>query len=75
MRSRDLRLSSKRLAIARALMLLGFVALAARAGVFESGEGWEARISDDPGLAALAWLGYLQSDLLSALTDSQGANW
>jgi hypothetical protein len=49
--------------------------LAARAGVFESGAGWEARISDDPGLAALAWLGYLQSDLLSALADSQGANW
>jgi hypothetical protein len=49
--------------------------LAARAGVFESGAGWEARISDEPGLAAVAWLGYLQSDLLSALTDSQGANW
>jgi hypothetical protein len=49
--------------------------LAARAGVFESGAGWEARISDDAGLAAVAWLGYLQSDLLSALTDSQGANW
>jgi hypothetical protein len=51
------------------------LALAARAGVFESGAGWEARISDEPGLAAVAWLGYLQSDLLSALTDSQGANW
>jgi hypothetical protein len=49
--------------------------LAARAGVFESGPGWEGRISDDPALAALAWLGYLQSDLLSALTDSRGPNW
>ncbi len=49
--------------------------LAARAGVFESGAGWEVRISDDPALAALAWLGYLQSDLLSALTDRPGANW
>lgn len=49
--------------------------LAARAGVFESGAGWEARISDDPGLAAVAWLGYLQADLLAALTDSHGPNW
>lgn len=49
--------------------------LAARAGVFESGAGWEARISDDPALAAVAWLGYLQSDLLSALSDTGGANW
>lgn len=48
--------------------------LAARAGVFESGAGWETRISDDPSLAALAWLGYLQSDLLTALTDSSGPN-
>jgi hypothetical protein len=49
--------------------------LAARCGVFESGAGWESRISDDPALAALAWLGYLQSDLLEALTDSTDAYW
>lgn len=49
--------------------------LAARAGVFESGAGWEARISDDPALAAVAWLGYLQSDLLSALSNTGGADW
>jgi hypothetical protein len=49
--------------------------LAARCGVFESGDGWEARVSEDPALAALAWLGYLQSELLAALMDSPGANW
>jgi len=49
--------------------------LAARAGVFEDGAGWESRISEDPALAALAWLGYLQSDLLSALMESAGPNW
>jgi hypothetical protein len=49
--------------------------LAARAGVFESGEGWETRISEDPSLAAVAWLGYLQSDLLSALMGSEGTDW
>ena len=49
--------------------------LAARAGVFESGEGWETRVSQDPALAAVAWLGYLQSDLLSALMESEGSGW
>ena len=49
--------------------------LAARAGVFESGEGWETRISEDPSLAAVAWLGYLQSDLLAALMGSEGTDW
>lgn len=41
--------------------------LAARAGAFEEGPGWELRIADDPGLAAVAWLGYVQSDLVEAL--------
>ena len=49
--------------------------LAARAGVFESGEGWETRVSEDPALAALAWLGYVQSDLLSVLMESEGSRW
>ncbi len=50
------------------------LALAARAGVFESGAGWESRVSEDPALAVVAWLGYLQSDLLSALRDSPDTN-
>jgi hypothetical protein len=42
--------------------------LAARAGAFEDGPGWERRIDDDPALAAVAWLGYVQEELLAALT-------
>jgi hypothetical protein len=49
--------------------------LAARTGVFESGAGWEARVSEDPSLAALAWLGYVQSELLSALMDPSTSGW
>jgi len=41
--------------------------LAARSGVFEEGPGWESRISQDSALAAVAWLGNLQADLISAL--------
>lgn len=42
--------------------------LAARSGVFDEGPGWESRISQDPALAAVAWLGYLQADLIEALS-------
>jgi len=40
------------------------IVLAARAGAFDSGAQWEKDISSDPGLAAVAWLGYLQSELI-----------
>lgn len=43
--------------------------LAARAGAFEDGAAWEHRIDEDPALAAVAWLGYVQTDLLRALAD------
>jgi len=41
--------------------------VAARAGVFDSGAGWEEQVSNDPSLAAVAWLGYLQAELIRAL--------
>lgn len=44
------------------------LALAARSGAFEEGPAWELRVSEDPALAAVAWLGYVQSDLIAALT-------
>lgn len=43
--------------------------LAARAGVFEDGRAWEDRIDEDPALAAVAWLGYVQTELLRALSE------
>ncbi len=43
--------------------------LAARANAFEEGPGWETMISQDPALAAVAWLGALQSDLIEALSE------
>lgn len=46
--------------------------LAARSDAFEKDSGWELRIQDDPGLAAVAWLGYVQSDLVEALTAIRG---
>jgi hypothetical protein len=42
--------------------------LAARAGAFDKGPSWEDRIERDPGLAAVAWLGYVQGELIAALT-------
>lgn len=42
--------------------------LAARAGVFDMGQAWEDRIDEDPALAAVAWLGYVQGELISVLT-------
>lgn len=42
--------------------------LAARAGAFDGGPSWEDRIEEDPSLAAVAWLGYLQGELIAALT-------
>jgi hypothetical protein len=41
--------------------------LAARAGAMDEGPGWEQRVDGDPALAAVAWLGYLQSELVDAL--------
>jgi hypothetical protein len=41
--------------------------LAARAGAFDEGPSWEDRIEGDPGLAAVAWLGYVQGELIAAL--------
>jgi hypothetical protein len=42
--------------------------LAARAGAFDEGPSWEDRIEEDPSLAAVAWLGYIQGELVAALT-------
>lgn len=42
--------------------------LAARSGAFEEGSSWEHRVSEDPALAAVAWLGYVQSELIAAIT-------
>jgi hypothetical protein len=42
--------------------------LAARAGAFEDGPAWEDRIDGNPALAAVAWLGYVQTELLQALS-------
>ena len=44
--------------------------LAARAGVFEEGTAWEDRISQDPALASVAWLGYVQGELIEQLGQS-----
>lgn len=41
--------------------------LAARSGAFERGPDWERDIRRDPSLAAVAWLGYVESDLVEAL--------
>lgn len=41
--------------------------IAARAGVFDSGPGWEEHVASDPTLAAVAWLGYLQGELIRVL--------
>jgi hypothetical protein len=41
--------------------------LAARAGAFEEGPAWERRIDQDSSLAAVAWLGYIQGELIDAL--------
>lgn len=46
---------------------LARLTLAARAGAFEDGSAWELRVSKDPALAAVAWLGYVQSDLIAAI--------
>lgn len=43
--------------------------LAARSGAFDDGAAWELEISSSPALAAVAWLGYVQSELIAALTD------
>jgi len=45
----------------------GRLVLAARAGAFDDGAVWEESISRDPTLAAVAWLGYLQGELIRAL--------
>jgi hypothetical protein len=42
--------------------------LAARAGAFDEGPSWEDRIEEEPSLAAVAWLGYIQGELVAALT-------
>jgi hypothetical protein len=41
--------------------------LAARAGAFNEGVVWEDRIDQDPNLAAVAWLGYVQGELIKAV--------
>ena len=43
--------------------------LAARSGLFDEGPGWESRIETDPNVAAVAWLGYLQSMLIESLPE------
>ena len=43
--------------------------LAAREGAFEDGPTWEDHIEENPALATVAWLGYVQSELLRALSD------
>ncbi len=41
--------------------------MAARSGAFDEGPDWEDRIEVDPTLAAVAWLGYVQGELITAL--------
>ena len=41
--------------------------LAARAGAFDESAPWENRIAEDPALAAVGWLAYIQSELLEAV--------
>ena len=43
------------------------LALAARAGAFEEGEGWERRAVTEPTVAAVVWMAQLQSQLIGAL--------
>ena len=45
------------------------LALAARSGAFDNGANWELEVSTSPALAAVAWLGYVQSELVGVLTD------
>ncbi len=42
--------------------------VAARAGVFDSGPGWEEMVPTDQSLAAVAWLGYVQAELIQTLS-------
>jgi len=56
--------SDEAMAVLRA-MNAARLTLAARSNAFGDDVGWEARISQDSALAAVAWLGYLQSDLLA----------
>ncbi len=42
--------------------------LAARAGVFDDDAEWQENIPRDPALAAVAWLGYVQGELIEALS-------
>ncbi|MCL1597605.1 MAG: DUF2017 family protein [Actinomycetia bacterium] len=42
--------------------------VAARAGVFDSGPGWEEMVPTNQSLAAVAWLGYVQAELIRVLT-------
>ncbi len=46
--------------------------LAARAGAFDLGPGWEEEIAADPSLAAVAWLGMVQSELIRTLSSPEG---
>ncbi|MEZ5175329.1 MAG: DUF2017 family protein [Acidimicrobiia bacterium] len=43
------------------------LALAARSGAMDGGPGWELRISADKRLAVVAWLGFVESQLLAAM--------
>ena len=47
------------------------IVLAARAGAFEVDASWEQDISTEPALAAVAWLGYVQGELIEALSDDR----
>ena len=46
------------------------LALAARRGIVRDEEGWEERVGEDPDLAMLAYLGFLQGSIVDALADS-----
>ena len=43
------------------------LALAARAGAFDEGDGWERRAAFEPAVAAAVWMAHLQSQLIGAL--------
>lgn len=43
------------------------LALAARAGAFDEGAGWERRGRTDPTLAAVMWMAHLQTELIRAV--------
>ncbi len=47
------------------------IVLAARAGAFDDESTWEQDISANPTLAAVAWLGYVQGELIQALSDNR----